>query len=43
MLINIDSLIVTAKSIDPLFNVKTEILWREALQTGIDFMISKYG
>ena len=38
----LDSLIAAAKSIDPLFDVKTEILWREALQPGIDFMISKY-
>ena len=38
----LDSLIAAAKSIDPLFDVKTEILWREILQTGIDFMISKY-
>ena len=38
----LDSLIAAAKSIDPLFDVKTEILWRETLQKGIDFMISKY-
>ena len=38
----LDSLIAAAKSIDPLFDVKTEILWRETLQNGIDFMISKY-
>ena len=38
----LDSLIAAAKSVDPLFDVKTEILWRETLQIGIDFMISKY-
>ena len=38
----LDSLIAAAKSIDPLFDVKTEVLWRETLQPGIDFMISKY-
>ena len=38
----LDSLIAAAKSIDPLFDVKTEILWRETLQTGIDFMTGKY-
>lgn len=38
----LDSLITAAKSIDPLFDVKTEILWRETLQPGIDFMISKF-
>ena len=36
----LDSLIAAAKSIDPLFDA--EILWRETLQPGIDFMISKY-
>ena len=36
----LDSLIATAKFIDPLFDA--EILWRETLQPGIDFMISKY-
>ena len=36
----LDSLIAAAKSIDPLFDA--EILWRETLQEGIDFMISKY-
>ena len=38
----LDSLIAAAKSIDPLFDVNTEKLWRETLQLGIDFMISKY-
>ena len=38
----LDSLIAAAKSIDPLFDVKTEILWRKTLQPGIDFMIAKY-
>ena len=38
----LDSLIAAAKSIDPLFDINTEILWRETLQEGIDFMISKY-
>lgn len=38
----LDSLITAAKSIDPLFDVKTEILWRKTLQPGIDFMISKF-
>jgi len=36
----LDSLIAAAKSIDPLFDA--EILWRETLQLGIDFMVSKY-
>ena len=39
----LDSLIAAARAIDPLFDVKTEILWREILQEGIDFMTSKYG
>jgi len=38
----LDSLIAAAKSIDPLFDIETEKLWRETLQVGIDFMISKY-
>ena len=38
----LDSLIAAAKSIDPLFDVNTESLWRETLQPGIDFMVSKY-
>jgi hemoglobin-like flavoprotein len=38
----LDSLIAAAKSIDPLFDVNTEKLWRDTLQLGIDFMISKY-
>lgn len=38
----LDSLIAAAKSIDPLFDGNTEKLWRETLQLGIDFMISKY-
>jgi len=38
----LDSLIAAAKSIDPLFDVETEVLWRETLQVGIDFMIGKY-
>ena len=39
----LDSLIAAANSIDPLFDVNTEKLWRETLQPGIDFMISRYG
>jgi len=38
----LDSLIKAAKIIDPVFDKKTETLWRETLQPGIDFMISKY-
>jgi len=38
----LDSLIMAANSIDPLFDVGTEKLWRETLQPGIDFMISRY-
>lgn len=38
----LDSLVATAKSIDPLFDIKTEVLWRERLQPGVDFMISQY-
>ena len=38
----LDSLIAAAKSIDPLFDIKTEGLWRETLQPGIDYMISRY-
>jgi len=38
----LDSLITAAKIIDPVFDKKTETLWRETLQPGIDFMISKY-
>ena len=38
----LDSLIAAAKTIDLLFEVTTEILWRETLQPRIDFMISKY-
>ena len=38
----LDSLIAAAKSIDPLFDVSTEVLWRETLQEGIDFMVCKY-
>jgi len=38
----LDSLITAAKAIDPIFDKKTEKLWRETLQSGIDFMISKY-
>ena len=35
----LDSLIAAARFIDPLFDA--EILWRETLQPGIDFMVSK--
>ena len=28
--------------IDPFFDVNTEELWRETLQPGIDYMISRY-
>ncbi len=38
----LDSLLTTAKTIDPVFDTKTEKLWRETLQPGIDFMVSKY-
>ena len=38
----LDSLIAAARSIDPLFDKKTEGLWRETLQPGIDYMISRY-
>lgn len=38
----LDSLIAAAKSIDSLFDVKTERLWRETFQEGIDFMTSRY-
>ena len=39
----LDSLISAANSIDSLFDDNTERLWRETLQPGIDFMISRYG
>ncbi len=39
----LDSLVMAANSIDPLFDVNTEKLWRETLQSGIDFMVSRYG
>jgi len=38
----LNSLISTAKLIDPLFDMDTENLWREIMQPGIDYMISKY-
>lgn len=38
----LDSLVLAADLIDPFFNLNTEKLWRETLQSGIDFMISKY-
>lgn len=38
----LDSLIASAKSIDPLFDINTEKMWREILQPGIDHMISRY-
>ena len=38
----LDSLIAAAKSIDPLFDMNTEILWRKIMQPGIDHMISRY-
>ena len=38
----LDSLIAAARSIDPLFDINTEGLWRETLQPGIDYMISRY-
>ena len=38
----IDSLIASAKLIDPLFDINTEKMWREVLQSGIDYMISRY-
>ncbi len=39
----LDSLIAAANFIDTLFDVNTEKMWRETLQPGIDFMISRYG
>jgi len=39
----LDSLIAAANSIDPLFDVNTEKLWRETLRPGIDFMVSRFG
>ena len=39
----LDSLIMAANSIDPLFDLNTEKLWRETLQPGIDFMVSRFG
>lgn len=38
----LDSLVATAKLIDPLFDKDTENLWREIMQPGIDYIISKY-
>lgn len=38
----LNSLIAAAYSIDPLFNEKTEKLWKQVLQPGIDLMISHY-
>lgn len=38
----LESLIAAAHSIEPLFSIKTEQLWRETMQPGIDYMISKY-
>ena len=38
----LNSLIAAAYSIDPLFDEKTEKVWKEVLQPGIDLMISKY-
>ncbi len=39
----LDSLVMAANSIDPLFDLNTEKLWRETLQPGIDFMVSRFG
>jgi len=38
----LNSLIEAAYFIDPLFDEKTEKLWKEVLQPGIDLMISHY-
>jgi len=38
----LDSLIEAAKLVDPFFDMKTEKMWRETMQDGIDFMVSKY-
>ena len=38
----LDSLIAAGKSIDPLFDMDTEKLWREIMQPGIDHMVSRY-
>ncbi len=38
----LDSLIMAVDFIDPIFDINTEKLWREALQPGIDFMVSRY-
>jgi len=38
----LDSLIAAAKSINSNFDTETEQLWREVLQPGIDYMISKH-
>jgi hemoglobin-like flavoprotein len=38
----LDSLIAAAKSIEPLFDMDTEKLWRKIMQPGIDHMISRY-
>lgn len=38
----LDSLIAAAHSIDPHFNIETEKLWRQVMQPGIQYMISRY-
>lgn len=38
----LNSLIAAAHSIDPLFDQRTEKLWRQVMQPGIDYMMGKY-
>lgn len=38
----LDSLVLAATFIDPLFDEAIEVLWRDTLQPGIDIMISRY-
>jgi hemoglobin-like flavoprotein len=38
----LDSLIFAARTCDPLFDAATEKNWREAMQSGIDYLVSLY-
>jgi len=38
----LDSLIFAARTCDPLFDAATEKNWREAMQPGIDYVVSFY-
>jgi hemoglobin-like flavoprotein len=38
----LDSLIFAAKICDPIFDAKAEQNWREAMQSGIDYIVSFY-